>query len=94
VVEAALTSDAAGRGAARWRTSLAAVVLVLLLGALTATGRWPELRSKVSFAPKGLVSIAAADITRVEVRSGSDSVALHRAPGGWVIEGTQNAVPS
>jgi Domain of unknown function (DUF4340) len=84
---------AARAAAARWRTPLAAAVLILLLGALTATGRWPELRSKVSFAPKGLVSIAPADIARVEVRSGPDSVALHRAPGGWAIDGAQGPVP-
>ena len=84
----------ARHGVARWRTPFAAAVLTALLVALVATGRWPELRSKVSFASKGLVAIAPAEVQRVEVRSGPDSVALHREPGGWSIEGTQGTVPS
>jgi hypothetical protein len=93
VVEAALKRVVAKRGAIRWRTPLAATLLVALLVALMATGRWPELRSKVSFSSKGLLTIAPTEIYRVEVRSGADSIALHRQPGGWSIDGMQGAVP-
>jgi hypothetical protein len=93
-VEAPLTRVAAGRGAARWRTPLTAALLVALLVALVATGRWPELRNKVSFASKGLLTIAPSEIYRVEVRSGPDSVALRRGPGGWSLDGKQSAVPA
>jgi hypothetical protein len=94
MVEAPLTRVAAGRGVVRWRTPLAAALLVALLVALVATGRWPELRNKVSFASNGLLAIAPIEIHRVEVRSGSDSVALRHQPGGWSIDGTQSAVPA
>jgi len=94
VVEAALKSVAAGRGVARWRTPFATAVLVGTVVALMATGRWPGLPSKVSLASKGLVTIAPAEIDRVEVRSGSDSVTIHREPGGWGIEEMQGAVPA
>jgi Domain of unknown function (DUF4340) len=94
VVEAPLTGTAARCGAARWTPPLAAVLLVAVILTLAVTGRWPELQNKVSFAPKGLVTIAPAEIDRVEVRSGPDSVALRREPGGWAIDGTQRAVPA
>ena len=94
VVETALTKAAARRDAARWRTPLAAAVLVVLLGALLATGRWPELRSKAAFSSKGLVTIVPSEIYRVEVRSSSDRVTLHRKAGGWSIDGKQGAVPA
>lgn len=94
MVEAALKRVVAKRGAVRWRTLLAATLLVALLLALMATGRWPELRSKVSFSSKGLLTIAPTEIYRAEVRSGPDRVALHRQPGGWSIDGMQGAVPA
>jgi hypothetical protein len=94
VVETALKWVVAKRGAVRWKTPIAATLLVALLVALTATGQWPELRSKVSFSSKGLLTFAPVGIYRVEVRSGADSVALHRQPGGWSIDGMQGAVPA
>jgi hypothetical protein len=81
------------RGVLRWKMPIAVVLLLTLLVALVATGQWPELRSKVAFASKGLVTIAAAKIYRVEVRSGPDTVALLRQQGGWSIDGIQGAVP-
>ena len=81
MVEAAL-KRVTRRGAIRWTTPLAAALLIALLLALMATGRWPELRSKVSFSSSGLLTIAPSEIDRVEVRSGSDSLAFHRRPGG------------
>lgn len=92
MVEAALTRDAATRDAARWRMPVAAVLLVALLVALMASGGWPELRSKVSFASNGLLTVAPTQIQRVKVRSGPDGVAFHREPGGWSIDGHQGAV--
>jgi hypothetical protein len=89
-----LTGLAARHGVARWMTSLAAALLLALLVALTATGQWPELRSKVSFSSKGLLTIAPTTIHRVEIRSGVDSVTLDRQPGAWSIDATQNAVPA
>lgn len=79
---------------ARWTTPLAATLLIALLMALVATGQWPELRSKVAFSSKGLVTIAPGKIDRVEVRSDADSVALHRQPGGWSIDAMHGAVPA
>jgi Domain of unknown function (DUF4340) len=94
MVEAALkTVDATG-GAVRYRTPLAVTLLMALLVGLVATGRWPELRSKVSFSSKGLLNVAPAEIDRVEIRSGADGLALHRQPGGWSIEGMQGTVPA
>ncbi|WP_027575654.1 DUF4340 domain-containing protein [Bradyrhizobium sp. WSM1743] len=68
--------------------------LAALLAVLIISGQWPELRSKVAFVPKGLVTIASADARRVEIRSGSDSVVLVRKGGEWTIEGLGGAVPA
>ena len=80
--------------AARRTALLPATLLVALLVALVATGRWPELRSKVSFSAKGLVTIAPTKIAHVEVRSGPDSVVLRREPGGWSIDDLQGVAPA
>ncbi|MEK9281628.1 MULTISPECIES: DUF4340 domain-containing protein [unclassified Bradyrhizobium] len=84
---------AATRAMVRWLTPLLAVCLMALLGVLIVSGQWPELRSKVAFAPKGLVTIAPADAQRVEIRSDGDSVVLLRKAGEWTIEGLDGAVP-
>ncbi|WP_161491803.1 DUF4340 domain-containing protein, partial [Bradyrhizobium centrolobii] len=94
MVEAAVTEQAAARGTARWLMPLLAVCLLALLGVLLVSGQWPELRSKVAFAPKGLVTIAPADVRRVEIRSDGDSVVLVRSAGAWTIEGLDGAVPT
>jgi hypothetical protein len=94
MVEAALMRQATMRAGSRLRLPLAAAVLMALLLALVATGQWPELRSRVQLSPKGLVAIAPDEIRRVEIWSGSDSVALDRQPGGWSIDGTDKAVPA
>ena len=76
---------------ARWKTPLAVTVLLVLLLALTFSGRWPELQSKLSPAPKGILAIAPNEIVRVGIRSGADGVALRRRAGGWTIEGVDGA---
>ncbi|QOZ65899.1 DUF4340 domain-containing protein [Bradyrhizobium arachidis] len=93
-MEATVTDGAAERGMTRWLMPLLAVCLLALLGVLIVSGRWPELRSKVAFAPKGLVTIAPADARRVEIRSGRGSVVLLRKAGEWMIEGMDGAVPA
>ncbi len=77
---------------ARWRAPIAAAALLALLVALVGTGQWPGLRSMVSFAPNGLVTRPPGEIRRVEIRSGADHVRLHRQPGGWSIDGTDQPV--
>lgn len=94
MVEAALTKGAATRDASRWRIPVATTLLLGLLVALVASGGWPELRSKVSFASKGLLTVAPTEIQRVKVLAGPDSIAFHREPGGWSIDGPQGAVPA
>ena len=81
------TKPAAGR----WKTPLAVTVLLVLLGALVLSGRWPELQRKLSPASKGLLTIAPNEIERIGIRSGADSVALRRRPEGWTIEGMEGA---
>ncbi len=73
---------------------LAAGLLILVLLALTVSGHWPELRSMVRFTPMGLIAIAPSDVTRIEIRTGPESVALRRESGGWTIDGTSGAVPA
>jgi hypothetical protein len=80
--------------AARWKSPLAATVLVLLLLALVLSGQWPDLRSKLASSPKGLLAIASNEIERVAIRSGADAVVLRRQPGGWAIEGANDAAPT
>jgi len=80
--------------AARWKTPLAVTMLLVLLLALAFSGQWPELRSKLSSSPKGLLVIAPNEVERVEIRSGADSVALRRQTGGWTIEGVDGAAPA
>jgi hypothetical protein len=93
VVEAALTGTAAMRGAARWKTPLAAAVLLVLLAGLVLSGQWPELRSKLSSTPKGLLAIAPNEIERIGIRAGTDAVGLRRQPGGWAIDGMDGPAP-
>jgi hypothetical protein len=92
VVEAALT--AIMPAAVRWKTPLAVSVLLLLLLALVLSGQWPELRSKLSSSPKGLLVIAPNEVERVDIRAGTDSVALRRRPGEWTIEGVDGGAPA
>jgi hypothetical protein len=94
VVEAALMSTAAMRTASRWKMPLAISVLLMVLLALVLSGQWPELHSKLSSSPKGLLGIAPNEIERIEIRSGADRVALRRQPGGWTIEGVDGAAPA
>jgi Domain of unknown function (DUF4340) len=89
-----LTGLAARRGVTRWMTLVAAGLLLALLVALVATGQWPELRSKVSFSAKGLLTIAPSNIHRVEIRSGPATATFDREPGGWSIDGARSAVPA
>ena len=46
------------RGGMRLVAPFAAAVLIVLLGAITISGHWPELRQMVRFASKGLVASA------------------------------------
>jgi hypothetical protein len=73
---------------------LAAVLLIALLAAITLSGHWPQLQQMVPFTSKGLIAIPSSDITRVEIRSGQDVVALRRDAGGWTIDGVTGAVPA
>jgi hypothetical protein len=69
-------------------------MLLLLLLALGLSGRWPELSSKLSSAPKGLLAIAPNEVERLDIRSGLESVALRRQSGKWTIEGVDGAAPA
>ncbi len=82
-----MSGQAAMRTVARWKVPIAAAILLMLMVALAGTGQWPGLRSMVAFAPNGLVSIAPADIRRVEIRSGAGHVRFVRQPGGWESTG-------
>ncbi len=82
------------RAAERWKAPLAVTVLLLLLLALVLSGQWPELRSKLTSSPKGLLAIAPNEVERVDIRSGADSVTLRRQPGGWTIEGVKGVAPA
>lgn len=72
---------------------LLAALLLVLLAVLVISGQWPQLRSKVAFAPKGLVAIAPVDVRRVAIRSGGDSIVLVDRATGWGIEAVDGAVP-
>lgn len=89
-----MTGAAAMRAAARWKTPLAVTMLLVLLLALVFSGQWPELRNKLSSAPKGLLAIAPNEIERVDIRSGADSITLRRQLGRWTIEGVDGAAPT
>ncbi len=87
-----MKGQAATGSVARWRTPIAAALLLTLLAVLVGTGQWPGLRSKVSFAPNGLVAVPPGEIRRVEIRSGASHVRFHRQPGGWSLAGTDRPV--
>lgn len=89
-----MRAQLAGADASRWLMPFVAAVLVTLLALLVLSGHWPQLRSKVAFAPKGLVTIAPADVRRVEIRSGGDGVVLLRKAGAWTIEGQDVTMPA
>jgi Domain of unknown function (DUF4340) len=79
------------RAAARWKTSLAVIVLLVVLLALVFSGQWPDLRNKLSSSPKALLAIPLNEIDGIGIRSGTDSVALRRHEGGWTIDGSDGA---
>ncbi|MGY0574737.1 DUF4340 domain-containing protein [Bradyrhizobium sp. RDM12] len=81
------------RSIPRWSTPFAAAVLIGLLAMLVISGKWPELRSKVAFSGKGVVAIDPAEIRRVEIRAGSDSLPMMREASGWTIEALPASVP-
>lgn len=89
-----MSAQAAGGGTLRWLMPLLTAVLVALLGLLVLSGQWPELRSKVAFVSKGLVAVKSADVRRVEIRSGGESVVLLRNEGAWTIEGLDGSLPA
>lgn len=88
-----MTARLRGSSVARWRTSLLIVPLLGLLALLVVSGQWPQLRSKIAFAPKGLVALAPSEVRRVEIRAGGDSIALLHQTNGWLIEGLDGAAP-
>ena len=85
---------AAPIAAVRWKTPLAAAVLLMLLLAVVFSGQWPELRSKLSRSPKGLLAIAPSEIEHIDIRSGVERMALRRQAGGWMIDGVEGAAPT
>ena len=87
-------SQAAAPNRLRFAAPFAAALLVALLAAIMLSGHWPELRQVVPFTAKGLVAIPPSDVTRVEIRTGQDIIALRRDAGGWMIDGVSGAVPA
>lgn len=86
---------AAGRTGMRLVAPIAAaVVLMALFAALAISGHWPELRSMVTFAPKGLIAVAPAEVERVEIRTAAGNLALHRHAGGWSVDGAADDLPA
>jgi hypothetical protein len=94
VVEAAVMERSAGGSVARWPTALLIVPLLGVLALLIISGQWPQLRSRIAFAPRGLVAVAPGEVHRVEIRAGRDVLALLRRANGWSFEGGDGAVPS
>ena len=80
--------------AARWKTPLAIAVLLALLLVVVFSGQWPELRSKLSSPPKGLLAIAPKEIDHIDIRSGAGRVALRRHADGWMIDGVERTAPA
>jgi len=101
VVEAALTASpqpSAGmalrkRSGTLLLAALAAGLLLALLAALVVSGHSPEFRGLVQFSPnKGLIAVDPAAVTRAEIRSGRESIALRRKANGWTIDGPGGSV--
>jgi len=81
------------RSTALLLAALAAGLLIALLTALVISGHSPEFRGLVHFAlKKGLIAISPAEVTRIEIRSGRESITLRRATGGWTIDRTGGPV--
>jgi hypothetical protein len=70
--------------------------LIALVVALATSGHWPEFRGLVHSSANGLIAVAPADVIRVEIRAGGQTVALRRAADGWALEspGEAAAVPA
>jgi len=68
--------------------SLAALASIGYLCAMVIGGALPELRSRVKFEAKGVMTLAPERIDRVEIERGATRVALARTrSGGWSREG-------
>lgn len=64
------------------------------LGAMVVTGALPELRNRVKFEAKGVMTVAPERIDRVELdREGSHVVLERTGTGGWSREGGE-ALPA
>ncbi len=85
---------AAKPAAARWKTALAVIVLLVLLLALASSGHWPGVHGKLPSPPKGLLAVTPNEIDHIDIRSGDGSVAMRRRPDGWIIEGLDAALPA
>jgi Domain of unknown function (DUF4340) len=73
---------------------LGAALLIAMLVALVIFGRSPEFRGLVPFTANGLIAASPSDVTRIEIRSAHESIALHREAGAWMIDGMAEAVPA
>jgi hypothetical protein len=89
-----MVETAVSGGGLRLAAPLAAALLIALLAVITLSGHWPELRQLVPFTSKGLVAIPPSDVTRVEIRTGPDTVVLRRDTGRWMIDGVGGDVPA
>lgn len=85
---------AASSAALGWKSPLAIAVLLVLLLAVVVSGQWPELHSKLSSSPKGLLAIAPKEIDHIDIRSGTERVALRRQADGWMIDSLERTAPA
>jgi hypothetical protein len=68
--------------------SLAVLASIGYLCAMVVGGALPELRNRVKFEAKGVMTVAPERIDRVEIERGTRRVALARtSSGGWSHEG-------
>ena len=66
--------------------SLAVLASIAYLCAMVIGGALPELRNRVKFEAKGVLTVAPERIDRVEIERGATRVALARTSSGWSRE--------
>jgi hypothetical protein len=67
---------------------VAACLMVGLLGVVAVTGRWPVDAPRTHIEARGILSLSAERVARIEFSADEQSAVFSRTPGeGWLING-------
>lgn len=68
---------------AGWIAPIGAAMVLILIGVLAVTGRWPGHTAITAFKPNGIVKVNTAQVTAIEVTDAAGTILFHRDDSGW-----------